>query len=442
MIRPRKVRAVAAFEFVSTIKRKGYLIATFGMPLFLAAYVGVIALISVSAAKKADAPKLYGIVDHAALIGLTQDTTVRPPLPEAGRALVEAAGPEAGLQVAEQMKGTTFRPFANEKDADSALRADQVKGYFVLPTDYLATGKVDSYVREASPFASGRPVDQLGQLIVERLLAGRVEPGIARLIRDPVTDGEKWTVKPDGSRTPRSTVSEVSRFIVPVVFAMLFMISLMFSASSLLLAVSTEKENRVVEVLLSSADPDEILAGKLLGLGGAGLIQVAIWFGMAAAAGLATTTALALAGVAMPWAAIVLAVPYFMLGYLLIGSLMLGTAALGSSMREAQQLSMVWTIPTIIPLVAMNALMAEPHGTLARVLTFIPFTAPITSILRLGIDPRGFAWWEVAASLFLLAAAIWLAIKLGARLFRIGVLLGGARPKLAEIFRQALLRPR
>ncbi len=445
MIRPRKALAVASFEFLSTVKRKGYLIATFGMPVFMIAYLALVGGISVFAAKKSAAPKLFGVVDLAAVLDLAGDTRAAgSSLPAQARELLESAGRADALKAAEAAAPatTTFRPFPTEEAASAALASGEVKGYFVVAADYLATGRVNSVVREGSPLESDRPVKHLGELLAERLLRGRVEEQVARLIRDPVQGGESWTVKPDGTRAPYSQAGEISRFAVPFVFAILLMISLLASAGYLLQAVATEKENKVVEVLLSSADPDEILAGKLLGLGAAGLIQISVWFGMAAAGGLLTTTALAIAGVEMPWLAIALAVPYFVLGYLLVGSLMLGTAALGSTMRESQQLSMVWTIPTIIPLVTATAIIADPHGILARVMTFVPFTAPLTSILRLSVEPSGIGWWEIPLSLALLCATIWFAIKVGARLFRIGVLLGGARPKLGEIVRQALARPR
>ena len=77
---------------------------------------------------------------------------------------------------------------------------------------------------------------------------------------------------------------------------------------------------------------------------------------------------------------------------------------------------------------------------LAKVLTWIPFTAPATVIFRLAFDPTGIAWWEVAGPFVVLIASTWFGIRLGARLFRVGILLTGARPKLREIIRQARLQ--
>ena len=118
---------------------------------------------------------------------------------------------------------------------------------------------------------------------------------------------------------------------------------------------------------------------------------------------------------------------------------MLGTGSLGNNMRESQQLSMVWTLISVIPLAFMQVLIMEPHGTLGQILTWIPFTAPVTVVLRTAMDAEGIAAWEIAGSLLMMLVSIWFAIRIGARLFRVGMMLSGARPKFREILRQARL---
>jgi ABC-2 type transport system permease protein len=213
----------------------------------------------------------------------------------------------------------------------------------------------------------------------------------------------------------------------------------MMSASYLLQATATEKENKVVEVLLSSADPDEILTGKLLGLGFAGMLQVLVWFGMIVLSALVGAGALTGLGVEIPWTGIIVAVFFFPTAYLFLGSLMLGTGALGGNLKESNQLSMIWSLPSAAPMLFLGFLLTDPHGVVGRVLTWIPFTAPVTVIFRSTIDPGGIAWWEMAGPFVLVALSTWVAIRIGARLFRVGLLLTGARPKLREILRQARL---
>jgi ABC-2 type transport system permease protein len=116
---------------------------------------------------------------------------------------------------------------------------------------------------------------------------------------------------------------------------------------------------------------------------------------------------------------------------------MLATAALGANAAESQKLTMGWAVLAIIPLMVLVILLEDPHGALGQVMTWIPFTAPLTVVIRLAVDATGIAWWEVAGSIALLTTAIWLSIRIGARLFRVGFLLTGTRPPLADLWRQS-----
>jgi ABC-2 type transport system permease protein len=144
-------------------------------------------------------------------------------------------------------------------------------------------------------------------------------------------------------------------------------------------------------------------------------------------------------GVALPWRAVGLAIPFFILAFLFFGGLMLGTGSLGSNMREAQQLAMIWSLTAALPMIMMGLLIREPHGVAARVMTWIPITAAPLVMLRASLDPGYLAWWEVAGAMVVLAISSWVALRIGARLFRIGLLSSGSRPSLREVLRQARL---
>lgn len=282
---------------------------------------------------------------------------------------------------------------------------------------------------------------QLRRLIISRLLADRVPEEVAKRIREPIAGLEDLVVRKDGKITRGSVAEELSKIFVPIVFAVLLMISVLSGSGYLLHAVATEKENKLVEVLLSSANPDEILAGKLLGLGGAAMIQVVAWFGMVVVAGLLFAGALSAAGLQVPWGVIALAVPLFVLAYLFVGTLMLATGSIGNTLKESQQYSMVWSILMVLPMVMMGAYIADPNGIVPRVLTWIPFATPVSLMLRVAMDPTGIPWWEIAGPMVLLAACAWFALRFGARLFRVGILLTGSRPSFRAILRQARLAP-
>jgi ABC-2 type transport system permease protein len=141
----------------------------------------------------------------------------------------------------------------------------------------------------------------------------------------------------------------------------------------------------------------------------------------------------------IPWVAGALALPLFAVSFLFFGSLMMGSGSLGSNMREAQQLAMVWSLLAALPMMMMGPLIQEPHGMVARVLTWVPITSASVVMLRASLDPAFLAWWEAAGAFVVLIASTWLAIRIGARLFRVGLLNAGARPSLREILRQARL---
>ena len=443
MIRWRTIKTVASFEFVSTIKRKGYMIATFGMPVFVLLYGGIMASVGVFMVQKEKEVKVYGVVDHAAVLDLGDDETeVTREMPEELRATVEAMGQtEAFEQQVTWWGNFIFRPYPDEDEAKTALLDDEIKGFFLLGGDYVDTGKLEFFTTDELDIAGSDSRSALRNLVVNRLLAGRVPEEIAERVRKPIAELLEWTIDDAGVIETRQVATVIAKLIVPLVFAILMFISLMMSAGYLLQGTAVEKENRVVEILMHSANADELMTGKLIGLGGAGLLQVLLWFGMAIFGGLATASGLELIGFDMPWPAMAIAVPFFVAGYLFMGGLMLGTGSLGSNLKESQQLSMFWTLPSIIPLVFMQILVTEPHSILGKILIWIPFTAPVTVVLRAALDISGIAWWEIAGSFAMMAAAIWISIRLGARLFRVGLLLTGARPKLREILRQARLSP-
>ncbi|MGB2718095.1 MAG: ABC transporter permease [Vicinamibacterales bacterium] len=439
MIRWTKVRTVAAFEFFATVKRTGYLVATFGMPLFMAAYAGIVAIPAYYAEKGDRMPNIYGVIDRAGVLRMDSEVNTASHLPDDMRQALEAAGHGQALDHALAFANFVFRPYTDEQQARDALIARQLKGFYIVPEDYLATGRITMYSPETFSFSSGDSRDALAELLRGRLVAGHVDAPLAARIVDPIDRTARYALTRTGEVRDGGAAAAVLRLAVPLVFMVLFLLSVLMTSGYLMQGTATEKENKVVEVLLASANPDEILAGKLLGLGAAGLLQIGVWLAMVLTTGLGIVPLLLTSGVALPWTTVALAIPFFVLAFLFFGGLMLGTGSLGSNMREAQQLAMIWSLTAALPMMLMAVLMKEPHGTVARVLTWLPFTAGPVVVLRASTDGDLLAWWEVAVALLILAASTWLALHLGARLFRVGLLNSGARPSFREIVRQARL---
>jgi ABC-2 type transport system permease protein len=437
----QKIKTVATFEFLSAVKRPGYLIATFGMPLFMAAYGGIVAVPAYYAEKSGRQPAVYGVVDQAGVLRLEGELKGGdgPRIPDEVRQALEAAGQAQALDRAMMSEHFVFRPVASEQEARTALASRQLKGFFVIPKDYMSEGRLDVYSPDSFSTSASDSRRALGDLLRQRLIEQRLDPATGARVLDPIKSTRSYAVTRTGEVRDGGTAASILRFALPIIFMILFLISVLMTSGYLMQGTATEKENKVVDVLLASANPDQILAGKLLGLGGAGLLQIAVWLTMLMVTGLGVIPMLISARLDVPWLALSLAIPFFVVAFLFFGGLMLGTGSLGTNMREAQQLAMVWSLTAALPLMMMAVLIRDPNGTIARVMTWIPFTAGPVVILRASNDAALLAWWEVAGSFAVLLIATWIGLRVGARLFRIGLLSAGARPSLKEIVRQARL---
>lgn len=417
MIRWGKVRTVAWFELVSTVRRLGYLIVTLGMPVFAALY-GALALVPAYFAKQQEeTTRVYGVVDQAAVLGLSP-------------------GESVGIRHA------VFKSFADEAQAREALIAERsIRSYFVVVSDYLDSGRVLAHSGEGGSLGPWEGRDELNELLRTRLLGTRVDPKVASRLLKPIEGRETFRVAGDGRVQAEATEAYIGRLVLPVGFVFLLFTSILMSGSYLIQATATEKENKVVEVLLSSASADEIMTGKLLGLGGAGLLQVIAWLAMTLGVRFGFSQLVLPLDLVVSWQAVALAPVLFITAYAFLGSLMLGTGSFGGNVRESQQLGMFWAFLATLPLMFLPLLLAEPHSFVAHVLTWIPFSAPATLVFRMSLDPDAISVWEIAGSLSVLLLSTWVAIRVASRLFRVGLLLTGARPSLREIWRQARIAP-
>ena len=217
--------------------------------------------------------------------------------------------------------------------------------------------------------------------------------------------------------------------------AMLLLVSVLTAAGYLLQGLSEEKENRIMEVLLSSLRPEQLMFGKLLGLGAAGLLQMGIWTASLVAfllvLGRVVDVPIELSAPSLETVAVALA--YFLLGYAFLGTIQAALGVVTTNQKEANNIAVFVVLPAVSPMWFLAVLIEHPGGVLAQVLSFVPFTAPLTGLIRFGVGGTGL--WEVALGLGVLAGFTALAVLLTARLFRAYLLMYGQRPRLGHIVR-------
>ena len=221
--------------------------------------------------------------------------------------------------------------------------------------------------------------------------------------------------------------------IIPGIFSLLLALSLMLSSIYMVQGLGDEKESRLVEVLLSSVSSRQLLVGKVLGLGAAGLVQVVIW--LASAPLLLRLASSSFGGfistIQIPANFLILGIVYFILGYLLFASLSVGIGAISPNAREGQQLSLIYTLLVYVPLWFSSFLFIFPNSPIWVALTIFPVTAPVATMLRLGVTD--IPAWELAVSIAVLVLSIIGILFLAIRAFRVYLLMYGKRPNLGEI---------
>ena len=209
---------------------------------------------------------------------------------------------------------------------------------------------------------------------------------------------------------------------------MLLTLSIFFSAGFLQQATIEDRQNRVFEVLLSSVDANELLAGKIIGLGGAGLLQVAIYVAL-----IIIPSSTVLAVVPVPLGRLALSLVYCAIGYLLFSSFMILTGMLGRTPQESAQMSAFWTMAAISPAFFMVSIAAAPSGWVARGLSYFPLSSPVTMLLRLSTSEVPLL--DIVGTLAVGIASVYLALRATARIFRAATLMYGKRPNLPELIR-------
>jgi ABC-2 type transport system permease protein len=228
---------------------------------------------------------------------------------------------------------------------------------------------------------------------------------------------------------------------------MFMYISLLLYGVQIMSSVIEEKSNRIVEVLVSSLTPFQLLMGKVIGVGASGLLQLGIWSatglyitralgGRSGAAALADTGDAAQASISMPnvtpeLVAIVLV--FFLLGFILYSGLYAAIGSMCSTQQEAQQAATPVTMTVVIGMIFMFSLINEPSGSLARILTFIPFFTPLVIPVRYAIAPLPLS--EVLLGVGVMLIGIVAVVWVGARIYRVGILSYGKKPSLAELWR-------
>jgi ABC-2 type transport system permease protein len=397
-----KLLLVARREFTYNVRRPAFLFAVFGLPIMFVVIFGLIAL-------SAQGDSITDLNEWGK-VGYVDNTPTQ--------VLAPGAVPEDYPDL--------FIAYPDVEAARAALDAEEIVAYLELPPSYMLNGRVNVYTYNTTPDILDGVIDEF---VLRNLTAGQ---NLA-LPLERLQDGVDLTLQSADSGREVSEGGVFATLFLPIIFAFLLVMASLTSSGFLMTGLVEERTNRVIEILVTSATPMQLLLGKIIGLGALGLIQVVtllVGGYLALAVGQNLDF---LQGIQIPTDMAIMALVYFILTYAMVAALLAGISVLTNSEQESRQLSGFVNIPFMIPYILLFTFLSDPNGTLPQILSFIPFTAPMAMLIRLGVTEVPL--WQILLSMAIMFVTTLVLVWGASKVFRWGLLLYGKRFNLGEILR-------
>jgi ABC-2 type transport system permease protein len=436
----RKMLLIIQREYLVRVRTKAFILFTILMPLF----IGVAFLLPSKLMFQGSTTKRIVIVAS----DLTLANDIKSELAASHVADEDDTAPPQGIQAPGSAKPTaelhpdfevsveTSPTEALRNSLTTRVRKGSIDGFFWVDSDAATSRKGTYYSRNASDFIQGSLVSRaLRMALSERQLAGHgFSPAQAKSLLGPV---HVDTVRVDKQGASQS--NGIGAFLLPYILLVAIYVTVLIYGVYVMRSVIEEKSSRVIEVLLGSLTPMQLMAGKIIGVGAVGLTQIAIWaaagslFGTGSYAILRNVVGNNMQGAHIASAALLLFPVFFVLGYATYACLYAAIGAMCNSDEEAQQLQFPVTLPLVLCMVCAMAIIRDPNTPLAFWLSMFPLTSPIIMYVRISVSMP--PTWQIALSIAISLATLYGLVWLSSRIYRIGILMYGKRPTLPEILK-------
>lgn len=393
---PGKTWLVLRNEIVTQVSRTSWILVTFGLPLVVAAVMLVPPLL------RRGSPTTPGATSTPAV-----NNVVEGYVDQSG--LVKALyGNAAEL----------LRAYPDESAARKALAAGEIAAYYVVPADYAETGHFTYVLPDPKAFNLDGQSWVMSWALAANLVGGDVD--LAAQLKYPAV----VTPRPLSTQTSPD-VGEGWAYWIPYSVAMILYVMIIMSSSLLRSSMGDERKNRILEILMTSITPRELLTGKIIALAIVGLIQTAVWAGTGYLLVKFSGTVMNLPpATTVPISLVLWSLLFFLLGYGVYATLLAGLGVLtGPNVPGSSSADFVIIWPMVIPIFFMTIIIPNANGLAAVALSMFPPTAPIAMITRLAVG--GIPWWQPVVSAALMALTVTLVLKAVSRAFRAQVMLGG-----------------
>jgi len=308
----------------------------------------------------------------------------------------------------------------------------ELDGYLYLPPEVLTASSAEYFGKTVSNQGEMRFLERTVEeaLVAQRLQAEGVDPARAKSVLRRL---ELRTIRvSEGADREDKGVT----FLFAMVLMMMLYVSVLMWGQGLMTGVIEEKANRVVELTVSAMPAWHLLAGKLIGVGSAGLTQFLVWVSSMALISVMGGPAMAASDMPMPEVTplvLVSFVVFFLLGYFLYASLYAAIGSAVNTIQEAQSLAFPVISPMIISMMFLPVVLRSPDGPVAVALSLFPMSTPLLMFLRITLLPP--PMWQIALSIALTLLTIAFVIWASARVYRVGILMYGKRPTFPELLK-------
>lgn len=443
-----KALAVFVREYLEVVRKKSFIIMTILMPFLFAALMFIPTLLAV----KGMGEKRVVVVDATQRLQRAFTAVEEAPVAD-DEALRTLGSPESAVEGQKQLARVgriEFVYVAAEGDAKEAAQPyldrlaagsetggrEKIDGVVLVPADVFtaAKPKISLYGRTSADFNTNERVGNIVNRAVsrQRLTDAGIDPAqIDRLLTKVSVDNIKV------SKTGEETKGGELDFLLGFMLILLLMLPMVIHGQEVMRGIVQEKSDRVVEILVSSMRPLQLLTGKVLGLAAVGLTQLGVWFAMGTAVAIYAAGAAAAAGINVLEFFKLSLIPYFflfyILGYLTYVCIYAVGGAISNSEKEAQQILGPLMLVMMIPWFLAMPILSNPESTLATVLSLIPVFTPITMFMRVVVSEPPL--WQVGVSVALSVLTVYVMFWVTAKIFRIGILSYGKRPTIPELAR-------
>ena len=389
---------VAWHEYSRNVFRKRFLFALFSVPLMIVLMVVlVIGIIMMETSSKP-----VGYVDYS---GLLSDPVAQP----------KVKWPEHFVPMV---------PYPDEISANNDLQVKKIQAYYIIATDYLQSGQATVIYNDK---LKGSDEQQFSAFMKANLLVDQ-PPEVAKRI----LDGNDIIIRStDNSR--EASQDQFINIILPFLAGILFIVAISTTSGYLMQAVVEEKENRTMEIMVTSVSPNQLMSGKVIADIAIGVTQLVVWavfIILALVIGknyVSWLGGLSFSG-EMTWVILAVMVPAF----IMISGLMAAVGATVTEASEGQQVMGLFTIPIWLPYLLTAVFIQNPNSPLAIAMSLFPLTAPMTITIRLSFTTV--PTWQIIASVVILIFSAIGAVWVAGRAFRLGMLRYGQRLHWKEVF--------